>query len=111
VDTLARRHERLRQTITRVALFGSLVGLSALTAVDGIDPLTVLFGIGALVAGKRLLDRRGNQRRELKRRARANAKELDRVAREDRIAASQMKRLAALQEGVLESFELLPEGA
>jgi hypothetical protein len=109
VDTLARRHERLRQTITRVALFGSLVGLSALTAVDGIDPLTVLFGIGALVAGKHLLDRRGNQRRELKRRARANAKELDRVAREDRIAASQMKRLAALQEGVLESFELLPE--
>ena len=109
MDTVAKRHERLRQTITRVALFGSLVGLSALTAVDGIDPLTVLFGIGALASGKRLLDRRGNQRRELKRRARANAKELDRVAREDRIAASQMKRLAALQEGVLESFELLPE--
>lgn len=109
MDTVAKRHERLRQTITRVALFGSLVGFSALTAVDGIDPLTVLFGIGALVAGKRLLDRRGNQRRELKRRARANAKELDRVTREDRIAASQMKRLAALQEGVLESFELLPE--
>ena len=69
----------------------------------------MLFGVGALAAGKRLLDRRGNQRRELKRWARANAAELGRVAREDRIAAAQMKRLAALQEGVLESFELLPE--
>jgi hypothetical protein len=109
VDTLVRRHERLRQTITRVALFGSFVGFSALSAVDGVYPLAVLFGIGALASGKRLLDRRGNQRRQLKRWARANAKELGRVAWEDRIAASQMKRLAALQEGVLESFELLPQ--
>src|SRR4051812_33888102 len=61
------------------------------------------------VTGKRLLDRRGNERRELKRRARANAVELGEVAREDKIAARQMKRLAALQEGVLESFELIPE--
>jgi hypothetical protein len=109
VNTVAKRDGGLRRAIFRIAPFASFAGLSALTAVDGIDPLTVLFGIGALVAGKRLLDRRGNQRRELKRRARANAKELGRVAREDRIAASQMKRLAALQEGVLESFELLPE--
>ena len=109
MDTLARRHERLRQTITRVALFGSFVGFSALSAVDGVYPLAVLFGIGALASGKRLLDRRGNQRRQLKRWARANAKELGKVAQEDRIAAPQMKRLASLQEGVLESFELLPE--
>ena len=31
------------------------------------------------------------------------------MAREDRIAASQMKRLVALQDGLLESWELLPE--
>jgi hypothetical protein len=104
-----KRHGRLRRAIFRVTPFASFAGLSALTAVDGTYPLAVLFGIGALVTGKRLLDRRGNQRRELKRRARTNAAELGRVAREDRIAAPQMKRLAALQEGVLESFELLPE--
>jgi hypothetical protein len=109
VDTVAKKDGRLRRAIFRIAPFASFAGLSALTAVDGIDPLTVLFGIGALVAGKRLLDRRGNERRELKRRARANAAELGKVAREDGIAAAQMKRLAALQEGVLESFELLPE--
>jgi hypothetical protein len=104
-----KRPGTLRRAIFRVTPFASFAGLSALTAVDGTYPLAVLFGIGALVTGKRLLDRRGNQRRELKRRARTNAAELGRVAREDRIAAPQMKRLAALQEGVLESFELLPE--
>jgi hypothetical protein len=109
VNVSPRRYGGLRRAIFRLAPFASFAGLSALTAIDGIGPLTVLFGIGALVSGKRLLDRRGNERRELKRRARANAAELGRVAREDRVAASQMKRLAALQEGVLESFELLPE--
>jgi hypothetical protein len=109
MNTTTKRHGRLRRAIFRVTPFASFAGLSALTAVDGTYPLAVLFGIGALVTGKRLLDRRGNQRRELKRRARTNAAELGRVAREDRIAAPQMKRLAALQEGVLESFELLPE--
>src|SRR5215203_2360308 len=103
-----RRHGRFRRAILRVAPFASFAGLSVLTAIDGIDPLAVLFGIGALVAGKRLLDRRGNERRELKRWRRANAAELGRVAREDRIAAPQIKRLAALQEGVKEGFELLP---
>jgi hypothetical protein len=106
---VSKRHGRFRRAIFRVAPFASFAGLSVLTAVDGIDPLAVLFGIGALVAGRRLLDRRGNERRELKRRIRANAAELGRVAREDRIAAPQMKRLAALQEGVKEGFELLPE--
>jgi hypothetical protein len=104
-----RRHGRFRRTILRVAPFASFAGLSVLSAIDSIDPLAVLFGIGALVAGKRLLDRRGNERRELKRWRRANAAELGRVAREDRIAAPQIKRLAALQEGVKEGFELLPE--
>jgi hypothetical protein len=109
MNVATERPGRLRRAIFRVTPFASFAGLSALTAVDGTYPLAVLFGIGALVTGKRLLDRRGNQRRELKRRARTNAAELGRVAREDRIAAPQMKRLAALQEGVLESFELLPE--
>jgi hypothetical protein len=109
VSVAIRRHGGLRRAIFRVAPFASFAGLSALTVVDGTYPLAVLFGIGAWATGKRLLDRRGNQRRELKRRARENVAELGRVAREDRIAASQMKRLAALQEGVLESFELLPE--
>ena len=35
---------------------------------------------------------------------------MDQVSREDRIAAPQMKRLAALQSGVLESWELLDDG-
>jgi hypothetical protein len=109
VKPVSSRSGRLRRAIFRITPFASFAGLSALTAVDGTYPLAVLFGIGALFTGKRLLDRRGNQRRELKRRARTNAAELGRVAREDRIAAPQMKRLAALQEGVLESFELLPE--
>ena len=42
-------------------------------------------------------------------RARENVRELGRVAREDRIASPQMKRLASLQEGLLESWDLLPE--
>jgi len=109
VDSVAKWHERFQQTNTRVTLFASFAGLSALTAVDGAYPLAVLFGIGALATAKRLLDRRGNQRRELKRRTQANVAQLNKVGREDRIAASQMKRLAALQKGVLESFELLPE--
>ena len=109
MNVATERPGRLRRAIFRVTPFASFAGLSALTAVDGTYPLAVLFGIGALVTGKRLLDRQGNQRRELKRRARTNAAELGRVAREDRIAAPQMKRLAALQEGVLESFELLPK--
>jgi hypothetical protein len=109
VKPVSNRSGRLRLAIIRIVPFASFAGLSALTAENGTYPLAVLFGIGALVTGKRLLDRRGNQRRELKRRARMNAAELGRVAQEDRIAAPQMKRLAALQEGVLESFELLPE--
>jgi hypothetical protein len=109
VNVGTKRHGGLQRTILRVAPFASFAGLSALTVVDGTYPLAVLFGLGAVATGKRLLDRRGNERRQLKGRVRANAAELGRVAREDRIASPQMKRLTALQEGVLEGFELLPE--
>src|SRR5919107_3512095 len=109
MNVATKRHGRLRREIFRVTPFASFAGLSALTAVDGTYPLAVLFGIGALVTGKRLFDRRGNQRRELKRRARTNAAELGKVAREDRIAAPQMKRLGALLGGGLERFELLAQ--
>jgi len=61
-----------------------------------------------LISGRRLLDRRENARKELLARARENRRELGRVAWEDRIAAPQMKRLAALQDGLLESYELMP---
>jgi len=71
--------------------------------------LAGLLGIGAFATGRRLIDRRENARRELLSRARQNRGELGRVAREDRIAASQMKRLVALQDGLLESWELLPD--
>lgn len=46
---------------------------------------------------------------ELRARARENVSELGLVAREDRLAAPQMKRLAGLQEGLIESWRLLPE--
>ncbi len=97
--------------LVRLVPFGSFSGLAVLEAM-GPDPtywLAGLFGAGAAFTGKRLLDRRGNARRELSRRARENVKELERIAREDRIAAPQTKRLAGLQAGVIESWELLPE--
>ena len=97
--------------LVRLVPFGSFSGLAVLEAV-GPNPtywLAGLFGAGAVYTGKRLVDRRGNARRELLRRARENVKEFGRVAREDRLAAPQTKRLAALQAGILESWELLPE--
>jgi hypothetical protein len=95
--------------LIRLAPFGAFSGFGALALVDGAYFLAALLGAGAVFTGSRLLDRQGNRRKELWRRARENARELGRVAREDRIAAPQMKRLAALQEGLLESWELLPE--
>jgi chromosome segregation ATPase len=106
---MARTRRGLSQHLIRLAPFGSMAGLGTLTALGGEYFLAVLFGLGATFAGRRLLDRRGNARKELRRRARANVAELHRVARADGIAASQMKRLAGLQEGLLESWELLPE--
>jgi hypothetical protein len=107
--SVARRRSRgVYGRLLRFAPLSSMAGLGALTFSVEAYPLTVLFGIGAVVAGRRLLDRRGNARRELWRRARANAAELMRVARMDGIAAPQMKRLVGLQEGLLESWEILP---
>jgi hypothetical protein len=107
-----RRNPGLSGYLLRLAPFGTFTGLGTLVVVLPPEPnffLASLFGAGAFVTGRRLLDRRGNRRKELWRRARENVRELGRVAREDRIAAPQMKRLASLQEGLLESWELLPE--
>jgi hypothetical protein len=105
-----RRSQELSRYLIRLVLFGTLAVLCALAATDGAFFLAGLSGIGAVFTGRRLLDREGNRRRELRRWARENARELGGVASEDRIAAPQMKRLVALQEGLLESWELLPEG-
>jgi hypothetical protein len=95
--------------LIRLAPLGAFTGFGTLAAVDGAYFLAALLGTGAVFTGKQLLDRQGNRRKELGRRARENVRELGRVAREDRIAAPQMKRLASLQEGLLESWELLPQ--
>ena len=97
-----------RRLMVRLAPFASFAGIGAFAALEANYVLAGLLGIGAVVTGRRLLDRRENARRELLSRVRHNRGELGRVAREDRIAASQMKRLASLQDGLLESWELLP---
>jgi hypothetical protein len=93
----------------RLAPFGAFTGFGTLAFVGDAYSLAAILGAGALVTGKRLLDREGNKRKELWRRVRENEREFGRVAREDRVAAPQMKRLASLQRGLLESLELLPE--
>ena len=105
-----RRREEVWGYLLRFVLFGTLAVLCALAVADGAFFLAVLSGSAAILTGSRLLDRKSNRRRELHRWARENARELGRVAREDRIAAPQMKRLQGLQAGLLESWELLPEG-
>ena len=95
--------------LIRLAPFGAFAGFGTLAVVDGAYFLAGLLGIGAAYTGRRLLDREGGRRKELRWRARENVRELGRVAREDRIASPQMKRLMGLQEGLLESWELLPE--
>ena len=107
---MARERRSLSRYAVRLAPFGSFTGLGVLAAADGSFFLAGLLGIGAVVTGRRVFDRSRNARNELWRRARENARELGRVAREDRISAPQMKRLVGLQEGLLESWELLPEG-
>jgi hypothetical protein len=107
-NAVARRRGASQQ-LMRLIPFGSFAGLGALAAVDGQLFLAGLLGAGAAFAGKRLLDRKGSERKELGRLARENVRELSRVARQDRIAAPQMKRLAGLQDGLLESWDLLPE--
>ena len=98
-----------RRLMVRLTPFAFFAGLGTFAALETSYVLAGLLGIGAFVTGRRLLDRRENARKELLSRARHNRGELGRVAREDRIAASQMKRLVALQDGLLESWELLPE--
>ena len=105
-----KRRGGLRHILYRLAPFGSMAGLGTLSvATEAPVALTVLFGIGAVATGRRLLDRKGNERKELWRRARENARELGRVARSDKVGTSQMRRLMGLQDGLLESWELLPE--
>jgi len=109
VGSLVVRKKNLsRRLMVRLAPFGTFAGLGAFAAFESSYILAGLLGIGAFVTGRRLLDRRENARKELLGRVRQNRAELGRVAREDRIAASQMKRLVALQDGLLESWELLP---
>lgn len=95
----------------RLIPFGSFTGLGAYAALPP-EPnffFASLMGAGAVYSGVRLLDRKRNRRKELRRRTMSNVRELGRVAREDRVAAPQMKRVMALQNGLLESWELLPE--
>jgi hypothetical protein len=105
-----RRREEVWGYLLRIVLFGTLAVLCALAVADGALFLAALAGVGAVLTGSRVLDRAGDRRRELQRWARDNARELGRVAREDRIAAPQMRRLQGLQAGLLESWELLAEG-
>lgn len=105
----AKRSGGISRHLYRFVPFGAFAGFGTMAAVEGVVPLAVILGIGAIFSGKRALDRKGNERRELLRRVRENVRELGRVAREDRIAAKQMKRLAELQEGILQSWELLGE--
>jgi hypothetical protein len=108
--TSGRRSQELSRCLIRFVLFGTLTVLCVLAVTDGAFFLAGLLGIGAVFMGRPLLDREGNRRRELRRWVRENTRELGRVAREDRIAAPQIKRLEGLQVGLLESWELLPEG-
>ena len=104
------RKRGLPRNLHRLVPFGAFAGLG----IWALPPeptwwLAALMGGGAAYTGKRLLNSKENKQRELRGRARENVKELGRVARADRISASQMKRFAALQDGVLESWNLLPE--
>ncbi len=105
------RRQSGSQLLMRLAPFGAFTGLGTLALLPPHPNFFIagLLGMGAVFTGSRLLDRERNRRRELWRGVRENERELGRVAREDRVAAPQMKRLASLQRGLLESWELLPE--
>ena len=96
------------QILMRLAPFGAFTGFGTLAFIGDAYTLAALLGVGAFVTGSRLLDRERTRRKELWRRVRDNERELGRVAREDRVATPQMKRLISLQRGLLESWELLP---
>ena len=107
-NLVVRKQNLSRRLMVRLAPFASFAGIGAFAAYEAHYILAGLLGIGAFATGRRLFDRRENARRELLGRARHNRAELGSVAREDRTAAAQMKRLVALQDGLLESWELLP---
>ena len=104
-----RRNGGLSRLVYRLAPFGTFSGLGVVAVLDAHYILAGALGAGAFATGKRLFDRKGNERKALSRSVRENVAELRRVARMDKVAAPQMKRLVALQEGVLESFALVPE--
>jgi hypothetical protein len=108
VGRLARRRRSLTSRVYRFVPLGAFAGFGAVAAVNAEFILAAVLGTGALFTGRRLLDRERNTRKELGRRVRENVAELRRVARQDRISAPQMEKLIALQEGVLESWNLLP---
>ncbi|WP_047864900.1 hypothetical protein [Rubrobacter aplysinae] len=102
--------EKRRTNLYRFAPLGALGGFGAFAVASDASLLALACGAGAVAAGNRLW--RGRQEapyKELRRRIQDNLSELGKVAREDRIAAPQMKRLAGLQEGLVESWKLLPE--
>ncbi len=105
---MASKDQRFANALIRVAPFGLFSGFGTLAAVHTDYLVATILGFGALATGKRLVDRKRNKRKALKSRVQESARELGRVLREDRIAAPQIKRLAGLQEGLLESWELLP---
>jgi hypothetical protein len=108
VSRLARRKRGMTSYVFRLLPFGSFAALGTVAAVNTEFILAALLGTGAVFTGRRLMDREANARRELGRRVRANVAELRRVARQDRVSAPQMENLIRLQEGVLESWNLLP---
>lgn len=108
MGSLVRRQRDVSASVARLVPMGSLSGLAGLAAFETHFFLAGVLGVGALYAARRLLDTRRNQRKELSRRARENVRELRGVAWADRTAAPQMKRLISLQQGLLESWELLP---
>jgi hypothetical protein len=108
--SIVKAEKRRSPGLYRFVPLGAFGGLGAFAVVDGSAFLALLGGAGAVAAGNRLWRRRREApREELGRRVRDNLSELGRIAREDRIAAPQMKRLAGLQESLVESWKLLPE--
>jgi hypothetical protein len=92
--------------------FGLFTGLGYYAvAAPGDELVTLVAGLGMAATGRwavrGLRDR--DPARQLRRRAKENTGLLWNVAGEDRVAAAQMKRIAGVQRGILEGWELLPE--
>ena len=108
MSSLVRRQQSASSLATKLMPVGSLSGLAGLAAFETHFFLAGLFSVGALYVGRKLFDTKRNRRNELSRRARENVRALRGLAWEDRTAAPQMKRLISLQQGLMESWELLP---